>query len=63
MPRLLNLAGNLWNSQVFASNIYIISKEIEVIKICKTAKEGSKFVNELLNEAIVYNILGSNAQR
>ena len=63
MPRLLNLAGNLWNSQVFASNIYIISKEIEVIKICKTAKEGSKCVNELLNEAIVYNILGSNSQR
>ena len=39
-PRLLNVAGNLWNCQVFASNIYVICKGIAVIKICKIAEEG-----------------------
>ena len=39
-PRLLNVAGNLWNCQVFASNIYVICKGISVIKICKIAEEG-----------------------
>ena len=39
-PRLLNVASNLWNCQVFASNIYVICKGIAVIKICKIAEEG-----------------------
>ena len=39
-PRLLNVAGNLWNCQVFASNIYVICKGIAVIKICKISEEG-----------------------
>ena len=46
-PRLLNLAGSLWNFQVFAT-----SKEIEIIKICKIAKEGSKCVNDLLRATL-----------
>ena len=39
-PKLLNVAGNLWNCQVFASNIYVICKGIAVIRICKIAEEG-----------------------
>ena len=50
-------------SSFYKYNIYVISKEIAVIKICKIAKEGSKWAKELLNEAILHNILGSNAQR
>ena len=52
-PRLLNVAGNLWSCQVFASNIYVICKGIAVIKICKIAEEGG---GEGANELTSYSI-------
>ena len=53
-PRLLNVAGNLWNCRVFASNIYVICKGIPVIKICKIAEEGGG--GEGANESTSYSI-------